>query len=163
MTDDVNARLDEIFNARSQKEAEALRIKNEIQQKQKSNLQDFLELQESLIRPTLESLAQKLKDRGHNTKVFDIADGEQISGSTRVASIGIQFLLDTAANYRNANEYPHVTLTVEKNTRTVHFSYSTMSPSRGGSAGGAGSVSFEALTPELINDKVIKVISDLYK
>lgn len=163
MNDDVDAKLDAIFNARSVKEAEIVRQQREAEQRQEASLQEFLVLKESLIRPTLEALVQKLSQRGHKSKVFEIADGEKVGGNTRGETIGLRLLLDKAADYRVGNEYPHLTMSVDKSGRRVQFSYSTISPGRGGSGGGDGSVDYDALTEELINTKALKIIAEVYK
>jgi hypothetical protein len=163
MTDDVDAKLDAIFNARSAKEAEAVRLKTEAEQRQQASLQEFLALKESLIRPTLEALAQKLNERGHKCKVYEIADGEKVGGNTKVETIGLRLLLEVAANYREVNQYPHLTMSVEKSDRQVQFFSSTMSPGRGGSSGGDGSIGYDALTAELINTKALKIIAEVYR
>ncbi|MDP9653364.1 UNVERIFIED_ORG: hypothetical protein J2W87_001273 [Pseudomonas putida] len=163
MTDDVNAKLDAIFNARSEREAEAGRVKREAEIKQDANLQEFLALKDNVIRPTLEALAQKLSDRGQESKIFEITDGEQLHGKVRDATIGIRFLLDGAARYRDGNEYPHLTLTVDKAARRVQFYYSTMSPGRGGTASGDGFVDYDALSAAVINEKALKVIAAVFK
>ena len=163
MTDDVDAKLDAIFNARSVRETEAVRIRTEAQQRQEASLQEFLALKESLIRPTLEALAQKLNERGHKCKVYEIADGEKVGGNTKEETIGLRLLLEVAANYRELNQYPHLTMSVDKSGRRVQFFSSTMSPGRGGTSGGDGSVEYDALTAELINTKALKIIAEVYK
>jgi hypothetical protein len=164
MTDDVNAKLDAIFDARSEREAAAVRIKNETEQRLRDNLQEYLVLQESVIRPTLEAFAKKLNDRGHRAHVYDYTDGETFGGNTKSATIGIRFLVDGPVSHRvGGHDYPHVSMSVDKSGRRVHFSYSTISPNRGGSAGGDGEVDFQELNVDLINKKVLDVIAVVYK
>ena len=163
MTVDLNAKLDAIFNARAERESEAVRLKREAEQLQEANLKDFLALKESVIRPALEALVEKLNERGHKAKVFENADGEQINGNTRSAAIGIRFLLDSAASYRSGNEYPHLSMSVDKAGRQVQFYACSMSPGRGGSAGGDGSVAFEGLSEDMIYSKALKIIAHVYK
>lgn len=163
MTDELNAKLDAIFDARSDKEAAAERLREEIAQQRKASLEEYLLLQESLIRPTLEVFVQKLAERGHKSSIYDFTDGEQIHGNTRSATIGIRFLLDRETTHRSTHEYPHLTMSVDKAGRKVNFSHSTMAPGRGGMAGGDGTVGYDELTPELINEKVLKVIAAVFK
>lgn len=163
MTDDLNAKLDAIFNARSNKEAEAERLKQEIAQQREVSLQEYLVLQNNLIRPALEVFVQKLADRGHKSSIYEIADGEQVSGNTRSATIGIRLLLNQETTHRGSHEYPHVSMSVDKAGRRVQFTHSTMVPGKGGMAGGDGAVGYDELTAELINEKVLKVIAAVFK
>lgn len=163
MTDDLNAKLDAIFDARSSKEAEAERLKEEIARQKEAGLREFLVLQNNLIRPTLEVFVQKLAERGHKSSIYEIADGENVSGNTRSATIGIRLLIDQESKNRGSNEYPHLSMTADKTGRCVQFSHSTMSPGKGGMAGGDGTTGYDELSPELINEKVLKVIAAVFK
>ncbi len=163
MTDDVNARLDAIFNSRSEREAEAARSNVEAERNQRINLEEFMALMESLIRPTLETLAQNIKDRGHQCSVFEIADGEHLGGKRRDAAIGIRFLVDASVSQRHWNDYPHLTMSVDKANRQIEIYSSTMVPGKGGSSGGELPIAFEALTVDLIHQKALKIIAAVYK
>lgn len=163
MTDDLNARLDAIFDAKSSKEAEAERLKEEIARQKEAGLQEFLALQNNVIRPTLEIFVQKLAERGRKSSIYEIADGEQVGGNTRSATIGIRLLLDQESKYRGSNEFPHLSMSADKAGRRVQFYHSTMSPGRGGTAGGDGTVGYDELSPDLINEKVLKVIAAVFK
>ncbi|WP_124358337.1 hypothetical protein [Pseudomonas orientalis] len=163
MTDDLNSNLDDIFNARAERLNAASNAKRELEIKQDATVQQFLELKEAIIRPTLEALAQKLSDRGQECKIFETQDGEQVSGLPRGASIGIRFLLDSGAQFGRGNDYPHLTLALEKAARKVQFYSSTMVPGRGGMAGGDGSADIGEVTEELINKKALKIIADVFR
>lgn len=163
MTNDVDSKLDDIFNSRAERLAAAAHAQQEKEMQQDATVVEFLALKESLIRPTLEALAQKLSDKGQESKIFEVQDGERGSGSVQDAKIGIRFLLDERANYARGNEYPHLTLSLDKASRKVQFYKSTMTPSRGGMAGGDGSVDLGSLTEQLINQKALSVIGEVYK
>ena len=163
MTDDLNSKLDDIFNARAKRIEAASNAQRELEVKQDATVQEFLELRDSIIRPALEALAQKLSDKGQECKIFETQDGEQVSGLPRGATIGIRFLMDSGAQYGRGNEYPHLTLALEKAAKKVQFYSSTMVPGRGGMAGGDGSAGFGEVSEELINRKALKIIADVFK
>jgi len=158
MTDDVSAKLDAIFNARAEREAEAGRVKRELEVKQDASLQEFLTLKDNLIRPTLEALVNQLSDRGEASEIFEFTDGQMIHAKKQDAAIGIKFLLDTAARYRSSSEYPHLTLSADKSTRRVLFHFST----KGGTSSTDGLVGYDDLTAEVINEKALKLIKAIY-
>lgn len=161
MTDDVNSKLDDIFNARAERLAAATQAQIEKEKKQDAALEEFLALKESVIRPALDALSQNLSDRGQESKVFETQVGER-SGDDK-HEIGIRFLLDAGARFSRGNEYPHLTLSFDKSARKVQFYRCTMSPGKGGMAGGDGSADFDSLTEDLINQKALKVIADVFK
>lgn len=160
MTDDVNSKLDEIFNARAERLAAATHAQLEKEKKQDAALEEYLALKEAVIRPTLEALSRKLRDRGHESKVFETQGDERGVGGTH--EIGIRFLLDGGAHSSRGNEYPHVTLAFDKIVQKVQFYRSTMSPKRGGMAGSDGSADLSSITEDLINQKTLKVIAEIY-
>lgn len=163
MTDDVNSKLDAIFNARAERLAAASHAKLEMEKKQDVNLQEFLALKASLIRPSFDALAQRLSDRGQESRVFETEDGDRVNGHAQEAKIGIRFLLDQEGRFGRGDEYPHLTLTFEKSSRKVHFYKSTMSSGKGGMSGSDGSVNLGSLTEDLINQKALKIIAEIYK
>lgn len=163
MTDDVNARLDSIFNARTARDAEAALKLSETQQRERNSLQEFLALQESVIRPALEALAQNLKGRGQVCNVFEITDGEHLGGRAQEAAIGIRFLVGNSSSGRTGNDFPHLTLKVDKRGGKVQLFSSTISPGRGGSAGSDESIGYKDLTVDLINEKAIAIIAQVYR
>lgn len=160
MTDDLNSKLDDIFNARAERLNAATHAQLEKEKKQDAALEEFLVLKESVIRPTLQALSHKLSDRGHESKVFETqGDGRGVGGAHE---IGIRFLLDAGAHSSRGNEYPHLTLSFDKVVRKVQFYRSTMSPKRGGMAGSDGSADLDSVTEDLINQKALKVIAEIY-
>jgi len=162
MTDDVNAKLDAIFNARAERVAEAGRKKEQAEKQMDASLQEFLLLKEKVIIPTLEALKQSLSDRGEESIVVEVTDGELRHGRTQAAAIGLRLIIEEAARYRDGNDYPHLTLQVEKATKQVRFYYSTMSPRRGGMSSSDGPVDYADVTPELINQKALKIFAAVY-
>lgn len=161
MTDDVNSKLDEIFNARAERLAAATHAQLENEKKQDAVFEEFLVLKASVIRPALDALSRKLADRGHGSKVFETQAGDRPDGDKQ--EIGIRFRLDAGAHFGRGNEYPHLTLSFDKSARKVQFYRCTMSPGKGGMAGSDGSADFDSLTEDLINQKALKVIAEVFK
>lgn len=162
MTDDVNEKLDAIFNARAERQAEAERKKQEVEEKKDVNLQEFLLLKEKVIIPTLEALKQGLSDRGEESTVVEVTDGELRQGRPQDAAVGIRLIIEDAARYRDGNDYPHLTFRVEKATKQVRIFYSTMSPRRGGSSSSDGPFDYADITAELINEKALNIFKAVY-
>ncbi|SET27738.1 hypothetical protein SAMN03159512_01827 [Pseudomonas sp. NFR09] len=163
MTDDLNSELDKIFTARAERLDAAAQAQQEAEVRADTTLQEFLALKEALIRPTLESLANKLSDRGQESRIVEIQDGEHVGGKVSDASIGIRFWTDRGAAIARGNEYPHLTLVLEKSRRKVNFFRSTMSPGKSGMAGSDGSVDLGLLTEDLINQKALEIIAAIYR
>lgn len=164
MSDDVDAKLDAIFNARAERIAENKRVKLEAEQKQEKSLQDFLELQASVMRPTLNALAQKLTDRGLESRVFETQDGQKKGNEVLPASIGIKFLHRQVLKFRDGEDAPYLTLTLDKSVNRVLFHFSTFSPGRkDGNSGVATMADFASVTANLINNEALKIVEAIYK
>jgi hypothetical protein len=164
MSDDLDAKLDAIFNARAERIAEAKRVRQEAEQKQERSLEAFLDLKCSVIRPTLDALAHNLTDRGLESRVFEVADGQPKGNEVLPASIGIKFLHHQILQIRDGEDAPHLTLTLDKALRRVVFHFSNVFPGRkNGEEGVATIVDFDSVTATLINDEALKVIGAIHK
>lgn len=164
MSDDLNAKLDAIFDARAKRIAEAKRVRLETEQKLERSLEAFLNLKTSVIRPTLDALAHNLKDRGLESRVFEVEDGQQKGNEVLPASIGIKFLHHQLLELRGGEDAPYLILTLDKAASRVLFHFSNFFPGRkDGESGVATIVGFDSVTAELINDEALKVLAVIHK
>jgi hypothetical protein len=163
MSDNLNTKLDAIFDARAQRVAEARRVRLETEKKQEENLKAFLVLQTSVIRPTLEDLAKNLTDRGLECAVFETVDGQQKGSETLAAGNGIEFYRHVIFKTIRKGESPHLTLMLDKATGRVLFHFSTASMDQKGETGVSTVVNLDAVTADLINEEALKVIAIVCK
>lgn len=163
MSNEINAKLDAIFDARAQRIAEAKRVRLEAEQQQEENLQAFLALQKSVIQPTLEALANNLTDRGQECQVFETTDGQKKGSETLAAGSGIIFYSHIILKSIQKGPNPHLTLMLDKAVGRVVFHFSTSYSEQEGQTGVAAVVDFDSVTADLINEEALKVIAIICK
>lgn len=163
MSDTLDSKLDAIFKARAERKAEDKRVKQEVEKMQEESLQAFLELQESVIRPTLESFANNLTDRGLESRVFESADGQTKGAEDFSVGTGIKFHGNKLLKSLSIDLVPYLFLGFDKAKGQVIFHFST--PAQGQKVGSSKStaVDFKHVTEELINDEALKVIEIICK
>lgn len=158
MSFDLDARLDAIFNAQAERLAEAKRVNLEIKRKQEENLQNFLVLQDSIIRPTLQALSENLTRREQECGIFESTDGQKEGSKTLAAATGIKFFSHKYFKNMASIKHAYLNVMLDKEEGKVLIQFNTNSELREGTSGTAA-VDFDALTPELINEEALKVIA----
>lgn len=162
MFDDLHAKLDAIFEARAKRIAEAQRVRVERDKKQEANLQAFLELQESVIRPTLEALANYLTDRGEESGIYESTDGQQKGNEKLSAAIGIKFYRHVILKSLTKEKVPSLNFLLDKDAGQVLIQYDTSTTQREG-VSGESTVDLGAVTADLISAEALKVIQIIFK
>jgi len=162
MKTEIKNSLDEIFTRH-----EASKRNAEQQQKKKQSedaefLKSFLDVQESVIRPAMLAIAQYLKARGYDCEITTERDGFHATEQRPIeASIKLKMFTDERRHSRH--DTPCFSVTCEKNAKRVRFHESTLSPGRGGKAGTSGHAALSEVTEELIQQKVLKIIEEVFR
>ena len=163
MSDKLKAELEAIFNAHDEARAQAKNRQSEKEQREAEFLLSFERVRESLIRPTLETIVDHMKARGHKCRIEAKDEKAERDGRYEAPKISILFLVDDDGKHHASSEYPRLSIICEKVDSRLHFHESTMSPGRGGHAGGTGVTTLDRITADLINEKVLKVIKEVFR
>lgn len=163
MSATLNAKLDAIFNARAEKKAEAKRVKLESEKREEENLQAFQVLQASVIRPTLESLANNLTDRGLESVVFECAGEKSKRPEALGVGTGIKFYRLKLLKSVSSAVVPYLTLELDKDVGHVKFRFDTSTQGKSGESGTSIVVDLKSVTRDLIHDEALKVIAMICK
>ncbi|MDZ3826346.1 hypothetical protein [Pseudomonas monsensis] len=162
MTDNLNIKLDAIFDAREKRIAEVQRVRREIEAKKEEHLEDFLRLQGSVIRPTLTALANNLIKRGHEAGIFESADGQKKGAQILPAGTGIKFYRHKLLKTMSDVDTPYLWLLLDKATGRVEFHFNTSSHQKKGESGVSKAVDLSEVTSDLIHEEALKVIELIY-
>lgn len=163
MSDKLKTELDAIFNAHAETKKRIEHQKSEREVREEAFVQSFYGLRDSLIRPTFESIGEYIKAKGYKYHIETSEEQTDREGRYQSPSISIRFLVGEDGRHYRSHEYPHLSVICEKGSSKLRFHESTMSPGRGGHAGGAGDTTPTELTADLINQKVLKVIREVFK
>lgn len=162
MSVDINARLDAIFNAKSERIAEARRVRLEIEKKQEEYLRVFLALQKSVITPTLQALSDNLAGRDQVSEVVETTDGQKNGNAMFAAGTVITFYDHEILKKIGSRKNPYSYVVLDKEKGKVLIQSSTATEQREGTSWSVA-VDFDALTEDLINEEVLKVIAAIIR
>lgn len=162
MSVDLDAKLDAIFNAKSERIAKAKREKLEAEQQQGENLEAFLDLQRTVIRPTLIALSDNLAGRGQENSVYETTDGQKNGSEILAAGTGIKFYAHKILKSVSSSKNPYLIFQLDKVKRKVVIQFSTIADNREGDFGSVA-VDFEVVTVDLINQEALKIIAAINK
>jgi|SoiMethySBSTD1v2_1073268.scaffolds.fasta_scaffold1158879_1 hypothetical protein len=160
MKKDVEQQINAVFKAREEKAQHAHEVYQEKEDKATEFLQRFLAHRASVIKPALASIADYLRTKGVDSRIEEADDPH----SQQAASITI--FLPVATRDRSerpsTDKQPHLTVICDKHAQLVRFHESTMSPTSSGHAGGAGEAKLEDVTEDLVHQKVLTVVKDVF-
>jgi len=121
---------------------------------------EFAALRRDVIRPVLETLATRLKQRGHDFEITEEGRGTDSQGRSRDASIQIRiFPGDMKAS--RGSEYPMFGFVAVPYKKSVIVHGSNMTPLSGGSAGPRGEYSIKQVTKDLVAQEFIKLFAEV--
>ncbi|MDD5581469.1 MAG: hypothetical protein PHY16_19660 [Methylobacter sp.] len=163
MPDKLKTELDAIFNAHEETKKKIEHQKSQQELREEAFVQSFHELQDSLIRPTFESIGEYITVKGYKYRIETSEEQTDRDGRYQSPSISIRFLVGEDDRRYQSHEYPHLSVICEKRTSKLRFHESTMSPGKGGRAGSAGETTPTELTVDVLNQKVIKVLREVFK
>lgn len=163
MSDKLKTELEAIFNAHGETKKQAERQKSEREQREEAFVQSFYAIRESVIRPTFDTVGEYVKAKGYKYQIENNEESSDRDGRYQPPSISIRFLVGENDRHYRAHEYPHLSVICEKGAAKLRFHESTMSPGRGGHAGGAGDTTPSEITPDLINQKLLNVLREVFK
>jgi len=163
MSDKLKTELDAIFNAHEETKKQVERKKSEREQREEAFVQSFYGCRDSVIRPTFETIGEYVKAKGYKYHIETSEEQTDREGRYQPPSISIRFLVGEDDRHYRSHEYPHLSVICEKSSSKLRFHESTMSPGRGGHAGGAGETTPNEITADLINQKVLKVLKEVFK
>lgn len=163
MNDKLKIQLDAIFNAYNEEKKHLQLLKSERERKEEAFLQAFYALQESTIRPTFEYIGEYIKTQGYEYRIDVRQESTGRDGQYNSPEISLRLLVDSSTGHHLSHEYPYFSVICEKRSQTVRFHESTMSPNRGGRAGGAGEAKLDEVTPELLQQKILNILRELFE
>ena len=160
MKKNVEHQIDSVFKAREERAQRALEAYQEKEDKATAFLQRFLAHRASVIKPALESIADYLRTKGVDSRIEEASDEH----SQQAASITICLPVATLdrSEHPSMDKQPHLTVICDKHAQLVRFHESTMSPTSSGHAGGVGEAKLEDVTEDLVHQKVLTIVKDVF-
>jgi hypothetical protein len=161
MKKEVKQQIDAVFKAREDRAQRAYEVYQEKEDKATAFLARFLAHRAAVIKPALESIADYLRTKGVDSKIEEANDQHSQQGASITISLP-EAALDRSG-HSSIDKQPHLTVVCDKHAQLVRFHQSTMSANSGGHMGSAGEAKLEDVTEDLVHQKVLTVVTDVFR
>jgi hypothetical protein len=159
MKDQTKTALDALFRQHEDTKRKATEVKEIKAKKEDAALEKFLSVRESIIRRAMEEMGAYVKAKGYAYDVKTEEDSKDNKGRHTPASIRFNLYLDEQRY--SSNGFPSLAVICKKEDGRVWFHECTMGPGRGGHAGGVGEAAIGDLTKDLVQEKILKALSQV--
>lgn len=163
MKDDIKSKLDAAFERHEASKRSAVEAKQAAESKEQIFLREFLEARDTIIRPAMEEIGGYVQGKGYSYDISTEDDKPSPDGRSRLVPASIRLTIFIGERRSLAHENPGVSVTCQKGQQKVSFHECTMSPGRGGHAGPAGEATLSQLTKDLIQEKILKVVAEVFR
>lgn len=163
MRDEIRFKLDAAIEAHETSKRAAATAKQFAENSEQIFLAQFSEARDSIIRPAMEEIGNYIKGKGYDYEVTEEDDKPSLDHRSRSTPASITFTIFVGKRHYPLNENPMLSVICEKGLERVRFHESTISRSRGGHSGSAGAVTLNELTEELIHEKILKVVAEVFR
>jgi len=163
MKDEIKAKLDVAFQKHEAAKRTAAEGKQIAASKEQVFLRGFMEARESIIRPAMKEIGEYVKDKGYDYDVSTEDDKPSPDGRSRSTPASIRLTIFLGERRYPSHEHPGFSVICEKGQQKVRFHENTTSPGRGGHAGPAGEAVLSDLTKDLVQEKILKVVAEVFR
>lgn len=163
MRNEIKSKLDAAFHRHEASKRAAATAKREAETAEQVFLSEFVKARDTIIRPAMEEVGQYVKDKGYGYEVSTEDDKPSLDGRSRSTPASIRLTIFLDDRHHPMRENPGFSVICEKYERKVRFHESTMSPGRGGHAGSAGEAALTDLTNDMIQEKILKVVAEIFR
>jgi hypothetical protein len=161
--DKLKAELDAIFSSHERATALIARQVEDKDQRERQFIARFEALRESLIKPVFQEVGELVKARGYDYRIESWDERRDESGRPEGPQVEIGFLTEPEGYAASKGPYPRFTIIAEKYASRVRFKESTVTPGRTGRSGEAGECTLEALTRDLLEERLVALLREVYK
>lgn len=163
MNNDIKSKLDAAFLKHEASKRAAVEAKQAAETKEQVFLRQFVEARESIIRPAMEEVGEYIKGKGYTYEIFTEDDKSSPDGRGRSTPASIQLALFLDERRYPVHDFPNFSIICEKGQQRVRFHGSTISPGRGGYSGSAGEATLSEVTKELVQEKILKIVTEVFR
>jgi hypothetical protein len=161
MRKEVETKLDELFAhgaARSRAAGEAEEVRETEEEK---FVRSFIEKRDAVIHPAMEAFGEYVTGKGLTYEITAADSGfeRKSGGNTREDEPLIEITFFKGEKRHPRTDYPGLRVMCRKQSRSVYFHERAMWPFGGGHAGSAGEASLEAVTEDLVHQKLLHLLT----
>ena len=161
MEEPVRSKLDAIFMHHTvSRQADARRMRA-VDEKEEASLKAFAKLRDDIIRPAMEEMGEYVKAQGYTYTIDTEAAGIGPDGVPNKADIRLTFHIDGRRSRKE--DQPGLTVFCDKSRGLAQFHVRTFTSGRGGHAGLVGEFEIAEVTKELVQEKILAVIAEVFR
>ena len=162
MKDKVKNELNSLINGYEKRKAKQVK-KFEAQKREEDKfLQEFYLIRKKIIKPAMIEIGELLKSRGRNYQIDEQDEEFDREVKTKDARINVYFLILEKGYESQLFEYPFVSFIADKRKKKIVTQENTTRPNRGGHSGDTGSYSLSQITTDLVHQKIMNVLKELF-
>ena len=162
MKDKVKNELNSLINGYEKRKAKQVK-KFEAQKREEDKfLQEFYLIRKKIIKPAMIEIGELLKSRGRNYQIDEQDEEFDREVKTKDARINVYFLILEKGYESQLFEYPFVSFIADKRKKKIVTRENTTRPNRGGHSGDTGSYSLSQITTDLVHQKIMNVLKELF-
>ena len=162
MKDKVKNELNSLINGYEKRKAKQVK-KFEAQKREEDKfLQEFYLIRKKIIKPAMIEIGELLKSRGRNYQIDEQDEEFNREVKTKDARINVYFLILEKGYESQLFEYPFVSFIADKRKKKIVTQENTTRPNRGGHSGDTGSYSLSQITTDLVHQKIMNVLKELF-
>ncbi|MBR0945949.1 hypothetical protein [Bradyrhizobium liaoningense] len=163
MKDDIKSKLDAAFEKHEASKRSAAEAKQVAETKEQIFSREFIQARDTIIRPAMEEIGGYVKGKGYSYEISTEDDKPSPDGRSRSVPASVRLTIFLGERRYQVHENPGFSVICEKGQQKVRFHECTMSPGRGGHAGPAGEATLSQVTKDLIQEKILKVVAEVFR
>jgi hypothetical protein len=159
---EIEAKFDAVFSAHEKRlqDAQSAEV---VRKTQESEFRDrFIKHRADIIKPAMEQTADYLRSRGVVTTKITESD-ESINDRERPQTQITFTLMEDGGKHGFSHDRPSFSFICDKHKKTVSMHKSTIGPGHGGQSGGVGDVALDSLTGDLVQEKLLELITEVFR
>jgi hypothetical protein len=159
---EIEAKFDAVFSAH-EKRVQGAQAAEVVRKTQESEFRDrFIKHRADIIKPAMEQTADYLRSRGVLTTRITESD-ESINDRERPQTQITFTLMEDGGKHGFSHDRPSFSFICDKHKKTVSMHKSTIGPGHGGQSGGVGDVELDSLTGDLVQEKLLELIREVFR
>jgi hypothetical protein len=168
MKQEIQAKLDQVFEKKRQVEVAAAQAKSAQEQREEDAVAKFKVVKEALIKPTMREFVNYLASKDCEATISEREERFTRPPSTpqlQEASIHLQIspqASGTNGYSAHTGQLPYFQVRLEKSKSKVFFFESTIWGSKGGHAGSCGEVDLDLLDQKTLEAAITKTIASVF-
>jgi hypothetical protein len=130
--------------------------KNQEESRRRAFVKEFYQKRDLIIRPAMDAIGSFLLDRGHSFEIVTQDDDNDVA-----ARIEMRIYPQTID--ANTKSTPHFAVICNKSSGSVQFHESTLGARRGGQVGEAGDSTLSDLSVENVQNRLVKLLAQIFR